>query len=431
MIVYLSTIIIGYLLGCFQASYFISKYIHGFDIRNKGTGNAGASNMVATLGWKTGFITATIDVLKASLAVWVISFLFHDNSNLLFLKYLSGCSAVIGHIFPFFMDFKGGKGLASFMGLLFGIDPILGLSCMALVIILTLITDYVALASILAYILIPIYGLFTNLFEMDTFYITLILGLIGIYKHKINIKNMINGNELGFWTVVKGKHKQRPAYLILDFDSTIITEETLDELAKISLSGDPNKNEKINQISSITEKAMNGEIYFMDALNERIEILQATQVHLDLLKNNLHKKLSPSFKSIENYIRENSDNIYVVSGGFTELIYPVVKEFGISKEHIFANVFTFDENGLINGVDPSQFLAQKPGKIDAVKSLNLNGNIIAIGDGWTDYQIKESGLADYFIAYTESISRPRVIKKGDTVATSFHDVLDFINSIKK
>jgi D-3-phosphoglycerate dehydrogenase len=299
------------------------------------------------------------------------------------------------------------------------------------VIIITLITDYVALASILAYILIPIYGLFANLFEIDTFYITLILGLIGIYKHKINIQNMINGNELGFWTVVKGKHKQRPTYLILDFDSTIITEETLDELAKISLTGDPNKNEKINQISSITEKAMNGEIYFMDALNERIKILQATQIHLNLLKNILHKKLSPSLKSIQNYIRENSDNIYIVSGGFTELIYPVVKEFGISKEHIFANVFTFDEKGLINGVDTSQFLAQKPGKIDAVKNLKLDGTVIAIGDGWTDYQIKESGLADYFIAYTESISRPRVIKKGDTVATSFHDVLDFINSIKK
>ena len=119
------------------------------------------------------------------------------------------------------------------------------------------------------------------------------------------------------------------------------------------------------------------------------------------------------------------------NGGSTELIFPIVTEFGISKEHIFANVFTFDETGLINGVDSSQFLAQKPGKINAVKSLNLNGTIIAIGDGWTDYQIKESGLAHYFIAYTESVIRKPVIKKGDTVATSFHDVLDFLNSIKK
>ena len=429
--IYLYTILIGYLLGCFQASYFISKYIHGFDIRNKGTRNAGASNMVATLGWKTGFVTATIDVLKASIAVWIIGFLFHENSNLLFLKYLAGCSAVIGHIFPFFMNFKGGKGLASFMGLLFGINPIMGLSCMAFVMALTLVTDYVALASILVYILFPVYGLATHLFEINVFYLTASLGFLGVFKHRINIKNMINHEELGFWTVVKGKHKQKPNYLILDFDSTIITVETLDELAKISLMDDTNKDNKINQISSITEKAMNGDVHFMDALNERIKILEATQSHLDILKNQLHNKLSPSFKSIKLFIRENAENIYVVSGGFTELIYPVVKDFGIPKDHIFANVFTFDESGLINGVDPSQFLAQKPGKIDAVKSLNLNGTVIVIGDGYTDYQIKKAGLAHHFIAYTESVSRPNVIKKGDIIATSFNEVIDFINTLKK
>ncbi|MBT5955888.1 MAG: phosphoglycerate dehydrogenase, partial [Candidatus Marinimicrobia bacterium] len=116
---------------------------------------------------------------------------------------------------------------------------------------------------------------------------------------------------------------------------------------------------------------------------------------------------------------------------FTELIYPAVKDFDIPKDHIFANVFTFDESGLINGVDPSQFLAQKPGKIDAVKSLNLNGTVIVIGDGYTDYQIKKAGLAHHFIAYTESVSRPNVIKKGDIIATSFNEVIDFIKTLKK
>ena len=429
--IYFYTILTGYILGCFQTSFFISKYFHGFDIRNRGTENAGASNIVTTIGWKTGFITALIDILKASTAVWIISVLFAENPNIIFLKYLAGACAVIGHIFPFHMNFKGGKGMASFMGLLFGINPISGISCMAIVIIITMVTDYVAFESILAFTILPIYGLFNNLFEMDVFYITSILGLIGVYKHKVNIKNMANGTELGFWTVVKGKHKQKPTYLILDFDSTIISGESLDELAKISLIDLPDKDKKIKQISLITEKAMNGEIDFMDALNERIKILCATQVHIDTLKKQLHEKLSPSFKNIKNHIKENADNIYVVSGGFTELIYPVVKEFGISKEHIFANVFTFDEMGLINGVDSSQLLAQKPGKIDAVRSLNLNGTVIAIGDGWTDYQIKESGLAEYFIAYTESVSREPVIKKSDIAATSFYEVLNFLNSIKK
>jgi len=428
--IYLYAILIGYLLGCFQTSYFISKYLHGFDIREKGSGNAGASNIATSIGWKSGFITGVIDMLKATIAVWIIEDRFPENENLLFLKYVAGCSAVIGHIFPFFMNFRGGKGMASFMGLLFGINPIMGLSCIAFVILITLITDYVAIASILAYILFPIYGFLTNLFEIDVFYITSGLGALGVFKHKINIHNMINHNELGFWTVIRSKYK-KSTYLILDFDSTIITSETLDELAKISLNDDPEKDLKINQIGSITEKAMNGEVHFMDALNERIKLLHANQSHLNILKKELHHKLSPSFKSIKNYIKEHAASIYVVSGGFSELIYPVLKDIGIQKEHIFANIFTFDKTGIINGVDPSQFLAQKPGKIDAVKSLNLKGTVIAIGDGWTDYQIKESGLADYFIAFTESVTREAVIKKGDIVATSFHDVLDFIDSIRK
>ena len=86
--IYLYTILIGYLLGCFQTSYFISKYLHGFDIRNKGTGNAGASNMVTALGWKTGFITGVIDILKATVAVWIISNMFPENKNLIFHAYL-------------------------------------------------------------------------------------------------------------------------------------------------------------------------------------------------------------------------------------------------------------------------------------------------------------------------------------------------------
>jgi D-3-phosphoglycerate dehydrogenase len=98
---------------------------------------------------------------------------------------------------------------------------------------------------------------------------------------------------------------------------------------------------------------------------------------------------------------------------------------------MFAKIRSFDETGLINGVDSSQFLAQKPGKIDAVKSLNLDGTVIVIGDGYTDYQVKKAGLAHHFIAYTESVSRPNVIKKGDIIATSFNEVIDFVNILKK
>ena len=431
MLPFILSSFLGYLIGCLQPSFFISKFIFGFDIRDKGTGNAGASNMVTTIGWKIGLVTGFVDVLKAFVAVWLIGECFHSSNYVLSLKIISGSFAILGHIYPFFMGFKGGKGVASYLGMLIGINPILGISLTVLLLVLTIITNYISLASILIYSSFPLYVLYTNMFDLHIFYILLLLSLIGIFKHKPNIINIIKKQETGFWEVLKGKHKKQQIHVILDFDSTIITTETLDELAKISLKDDPQMEVKVNEISLITEKAMNGEIHFMDALNERINILNATQVHLDQLKKILHNSLSKSFKDFDNYIGNNINNIYIVSGGFTELIYPVVKKFGIKKSHIFANKFTFNKQGIINGVDPSEFLAKKPGKIDAVKSLNLKGIVIVIGDGWTDYQIKESGLADYFIAYIESISRKAVIKKGDIIAKSFIDVSNFIDSIKK
>ena len=103
----------------------------------------------------------------------------------------------------------------------------------------------------------------------------------------------------------------------------------------------------------------------------------------------------------------------------------------IIKEHILAQNFTFTKDGIINGVDSTQLLSQKHGKIDAVKSLKLDGTIIAIGDGWTDYQIKEAGLANFFIAFTESVYRKPVTNKGDFIASSFNEVINYIELIKK
>ena len=289
------------------------------------------------------------------------------------------------------------------------IEPLLALYLCIIIIVLTLLTGYISIGSILTYIIFPCYGYYTQIFQIDVFLLTLILGILGIYKHCENIKNILSGTELSFWAVVKGEHKKN--YYILDFDSTIISVETLDELASVSLKEDPDKDEKIDEIKSLTEKAMNGEMYFMEALEERIRILDASVDDLKKLSKVLNNKITPSFQSNIDFFKDNAQNTFIVSGGFTELIFSTVKDFGIPKENIFANYFTFDNNNKIIGVDKSQFLAQKLGKVDAVQSLKLNGTVYAIGDGWTDYQIKEVGLADYFIAFTEIVERSKVIKK--------------------
>jgi acyl-phosphate glycerol 3-phosphate acyltransferase len=387
--------------------------------------------MVVSLGWKYGFITGFLDVLKSASAVWIITYLYPNSNHLISLQYLAGCSAIMGHIFPFFMDFKGGKGMACFLGMLLGMNFIFGLKCMVALMLTTILTSYVALGSIIAYGALPIWGILSGSMAPNAVILTSLIGVIGIIKHRNNISNMIQGTEIGFWQVVFNKHKQDKMNYIFDFDSTLITVETLDELAYLSLQGDTQKEEKAMQISQITEQAMNGEIPFTDALDERLKILQADKTHLEMLCKQLKQKFSSSISRHTDFLTKNKDNIYVVSGGFTEVIVPIMVPMGIAEDHIFANHFTYNGNGKINGFDKNQFMAQKLGKVDAVRSLNLEGTVVVIGDGWTDYQIKEAGLADYFVAYTESVSRPTVIEKGDIIAASFDEVLDYLENIKK
>ena len=121
---YLIVIIIGYLFGCLQWSYFISKGIFKTDIRRLGGGNAGASNTVVSLGWKWGVLVAILDILKAIASILLVSYLIKLSiieGNILHL-YLNGLFVILGHDYPFFMGFKGGKGTASLLGMIIAID---------------------------------------------------------------------------------------------------------------------------------------------------------------------------------------------------------------------------------------------------------------------------------------------------------------------
>ena len=209
----LTSIVVGYFMGNLMASYFVTKWVMGFDIRDHGTGNAGGSNSFMIMGWKNGLIVGIVDVLKSFLAVYIIRILYSGYSDLSMLMVIAGSMAIIGHIFPFFMKFKGGKGMACFMGMCLGINPCLGLYCILFVIATTIITDYVAVGSIIAYILLPILlGLYPEFifgypetYNICTVTIALITSIIGIWKHRGNIRNILNRNETGLREVIK-KH---------------------------------------------------------------------------------------------------------------------------------------------------------------------------------------------------------------------------------
>jgi D-3-phosphoglycerate dehydrogenase / 2-oxoglutarate reductase len=210
--------------------------------------------------------------------------------------------------------------------------------------------------------------------------------------------------------------------LIIDFDSTFVTVESLDEAAKLFLKED----KKTLQIKKITEQAMNGELDFTIALEKRLELLDLDQSRLTTLVDYLKTKISHSFLINKYFFQKNSDRIYVISGGFTDFIYPTIRDFGIKKEQVLANTFLYNKDGKVTGFDPLNCLSKSQGKVKQVEALNLKSPVYVIGDGYTDYEIREQGPADLFFAYTESVFREKVVSKADFEISNFDKMIDFL-----
>lgn len=210
---------------------------------------------------------------------------------------------------------------------------------------------------------------------------------------------------------------------IIDFDSTFVSVESLDLLATLSLDGRPNTNQKVEEIAHITNLGMNGDISFTDSLNRRLAVLEANKTHLEALIPLLKANISPSFERNRSFIQNHSNSIYIISSGFKEFILPVVADFGIPENHVLANTFEFDAAGNITGADRQNPLAGDGGKIKVVEQLDLDGEIVVIGDGYTDFEIKQAGLAQKFFAFTENVSRDKVIEEASFVAPSLDDIL--------
>ena len=213
--------------------------------------------------------------------------------------------------------------------------------------------------------------------------------------------------------------------LLIDFDSTFIQLESLEEISKISLTNSENSNRIIDRISSITNDAMDGNISFARALDTRIKLLQANSTHiaqtLELIKNSI----STSFLKNKDFIKNNSSRFYIISGGFKEIIYPTVKEFNIKKKQIFANEFIYNRGNIIS-INKKNAPSQNRGKVNVAN--RIKGINIMIGDGYTDYEVKKEGAANYFIQYTETINRKNLNSKADLIANNFNAIINYLIS---
>jgi D-3-phosphoglycerate dehydrogenase len=217
-------------------------------------------------------------------------------------------------------------------------------------------------------------------------------------------------------------------YFIIDFDSTFTKVEALDVLGEISLADSENKEENLEKIKNITNAGMAGGISFKQSLEQRLDLLHANKKHLPLLIKKLKEQVSESIKRNRAFFEQYADNVLIISSGFKEFIEPIVTEFGIKSENIYANEFQEDANGNLVSFNPDILLSQDNGKVKLLQALNLQGDVHVIGDGYTDYEIRKAGLAVKFYAFTENVIRDIVVENADYVAPTFEEVL-YINKL--
>ncbi len=217
---------------------------------------------------------------------------------------------------------------------------------------------------------------------------------------------------------------------IFDFDSTLTKVEALDILAEITLANNPRKDAIIQEIIDITNLGIDGEISFTTSLEKRIQLLKANKSDLNPLIEALKKQVSKSIESNKAFFEAYANDIYVISCGFKEFIDPIVAEYNIPTERVFANTFEFAADGEIVGFDVTNPLSQHNGKIECLKDMNLSGEIQVIGDGYSDYVTREAGVADTFFAYTENVSREKTTENADYIAPNLDEFL-YVNKLPR
>lgn len=196
---YLLIVLMGYLLGSSSMAFYLSKLTKK-DVRKSGSGNLGASNTMVLLGWKAAVLVGIHDIGKGVLAVLLAKWIF----GVPYAGELAGVACVLGHIFPFYLKFKGGKGLASYIGMTVALNWKLAIVVVVLLVLITLITDYIVLGTMTTILVVPGVTFFSAWIPA---LILCIATLVMVFKHTENFSRLKNGTEIGFRGAAKGKHR--------------------------------------------------------------------------------------------------------------------------------------------------------------------------------------------------------------------------------
>lgn len=199
---YILMAVIAYAIGSVNLSIILSKKIAGFDVREKGSGNAGTTNMLRSVGKGAAALTLVLDILKGIVAILIAKYLIGnivEGINVAILVQIAGFFVVLGHTFPMFFGFKGGKGVATALGVLLMSNPLIGVICLVFALAVMALTRMVSLGSIMAAVLFPVLTIFITENYIANGYNYIIFGIamavLVIFNHRSNLKRIYNGTE--------------------------------------------------------------------------------------------------------------------------------------------------------------------------------------------------------------------------------------------
>ncbi len=199
---YILMAVIAYAIGSVNFSIILSKKIAGFDVREKGSGNAGTTNMLRSVGKGAAALTLVLDILKGIVAILIAKYLIGnivEGINVAILVQIAGFFVVLGHTFPMFFGFKGGKGIATALGVLLMSNPLIGVICLVFALAVMALTRMVSLGSIMAAVLFPVLTIFITENYIANGYNYIIFGIamavLVIFNHRSNLKRIYNGTE--------------------------------------------------------------------------------------------------------------------------------------------------------------------------------------------------------------------------------------------
>lgn len=201
---YVPVALIGYLIGCSNMALYISR-LKGIDLQKAGSGNLGASNAMMIMGWKAGVAVGIHDIGKGIVAVLLARYFCGE---LPLIGAVAGVACVLGHIFPFYLRFKGGKGLAAYLGMTVALNWRLAIIVGLLIVLITLITDYIALGTVTTVIVVPAY-LGASQHSVLLLAVLMIATAVILFKHRDNYRRILAGTEMGLRRANRGDFRQK------------------------------------------------------------------------------------------------------------------------------------------------------------------------------------------------------------------------------